>query len=68
MEALESVIKDFNEKISEQFGDNFKQLNEAVGAQLEWQQEHKEQVRVLTEAFRTAQTGIDAVQKSVQLI
>lgn len=68
VEALESVIKDFNEKISEQFGDNFKQLNEAVGAQLEWQQEHKEQVRALTEAFLAAQTGIDAVQKSVQLI
>jgi methyl-accepting chemotaxis protein len=68
VEALEAVIRDFNEKISEQFGDNFKQLNDAVGAQLEWQQEHKEQVRALTEAFLSAQSGIDEVQKSVQLI
>ena len=26
VEALEEVIRDFNTKISEQFGDNFKQL------------------------------------------
>ena len=29
--ALQDVIRDFNVKISEQFGDNFKQLNVAVG-------------------------------------
>lgn len=28
--ALEAVIRDFNAKISEQFGENFKRLNEAV--------------------------------------
>ena len=31
IEELKSVIREFNEKISEQFGDNFKQLNLAVG-------------------------------------
>ena len=31
IEALEEVMRDFNTKINEQFGDNFKQLNEAVG-------------------------------------
>ena len=29
--ALESVLKDFNAQIDVQYGDNFKQLNEAVG-------------------------------------
>lgn len=29
--ALQEVIRDFNLKITEQFGDNFKRLNEAVG-------------------------------------
>ncbi|MDE5464638.1 hypothetical protein [Bradyrhizobium sp. CSS354] len=42
--ALQEVIRDFNSKISEQFGDNFKQLNEAVGAMLEWQAKYREQV------------------------
>ena len=30
VEALKEVIRDFNAKINEQFGDNFKQLNSAV--------------------------------------
>ena len=68
IEALESVIKDFNEKISEQFGENFKQLNEAVGGLLDWQQEYKEQVKQLTEAFIESQKGIAAVQESVEKI
>ena len=68
IEALESVIKDFNEKISEQFGENFKQLNEAVGGLLDWQQEYKVQVKQLTEAFIESQKGIAAVQESVEKI
>ena len=31
VEAIETVIGDFNVKINEQFGENFKKLNEAVG-------------------------------------
>ena len=42
--ALQEVIRDFNTKITEQFGDNFKQLNEAVGAMLEWQAKYREQI------------------------
>lgn len=42
--ALQEVIRDFNTKISEQFGDNFRQLNEAVGSMLVWQQQYREQV------------------------
>ena len=68
VKALEEVIKDFNEKISEQFGENFKQLNEAVGALLEWQKEHKEQVEMLTHAFREIQTGIQNVEQATAKI
>lgn len=68
VKALEEVIKDFNEKISEQFGENFKQLNEAVGALLKWQEEYKEQVEVLTEAFKETQTGIQNVEESTAKI
>jgi ABC-type transporter Mla subunit MlaD len=42
--ALQEVIRDFNTKITDQFGDNFKQLNEAVGAMLEWQARYREQI------------------------
>jgi len=41
VEALRDVIHDFNNKITEQFGDNFKELNEAVGRLLIWQEDYK---------------------------
>ena len=44
VEALKQVIFDFNEKITEQFGDNFKQLNQAVGKLLEWQDQYMKHV------------------------
>ncbi len=44
IDALREVIRDFNAKISEQFGDNFKQLNLAVGQMLEWQTRYRDQV------------------------
>jgi len=58
IEALESVMRDFNAKINEQFGDNFKRLNEAVGRMLEWQDNYKEQVEKMTEQLELAQRGI----------
>jgi hypothetical protein len=44
VEALRDVIRDFNQKISEQFGDNFKELNVAVGRLLTWQEQYQQQV------------------------
>ena len=44
MKALEEVIKDFNTKLQEQFGENFKQLNLAVHKLLDWQENYKETV------------------------
>lgn len=44
VEALRDVIRDFNSKISEQFGDNFKELNSAVAKLLEWQERYRQHV------------------------
>jgi methyl-accepting chemotaxis protein len=68
VKALEEVIVDFNQKITEQFGENFKQLNEAVGALLEWQKEYKNQVEVLTLAFQETQKGIQTVEATTAKI
>ena len=40
IEALKEVIANFNQNLNEQFGENFKQLNAAVGQLLVWQQQH----------------------------
>jgi hypothetical protein len=47
IQALQAVIRDFNAKINEQFGDNFKQLNFAVGKLVTWQAAHEIQLDAL---------------------
>lgn len=42
--ALEEVVKDFNNNLTEQFGDNFKQLNEAVKNMIVWQENYKSHI------------------------
>jgi len=49
IDALGVVMRDFNTKIDEQYGDNFKRLNESVGQMLEWQKNYKEQLVELAE-------------------
>jgi len=44
IQALQEVIRDFNAKINEQFGDNFKHLNAAVEKILEWQETYRQQM------------------------
>jgi hypothetical protein len=68
IEALEKVMKDFNTKINEQFGDNFKRLNEAVAALLVWQDKYKEHVEKLTDQFQKTLTGIDQAKESLSII
>ena len=80
--ALETVIKNFNAKITEQFGDNFKQLNEAVGRTVEWQEQYRKQMRELisqisslinglgdaAETFEQVSCSLEDIAKSSRLI
>ena len=63
IQALQDVIKDFNNKITEQFGDNFKQLNMAVGALLEWQKNYKEYVERSEKNLNMLYIKIDKAMK-----
>lgn len=54
IEALKEVIRDFNAKINEQFGDNFKQLNQAVEKILLWQEQYRQQVTEMIEQHNIA--------------
>lgn len=49
IKALEEVIRDFNSKINEQFGENFKQLNQAVARILIWQEKYRQQMTEMIE-------------------
>lgn len=68
IKALQGVMEDFNTKINEQFGSNFQQLNEAVGQQLEWQKNNKEQMDALVAAFEQAKNNLQQVQESMSSI
>ena len=42
--ALEDVVKDFNKNLTEQFGENFKHLNEGVKNMILWQDNYKSHI------------------------
>lgn len=59
--ALNNVIADFNQKITEQFGDNFKQLNEAVFKLVEWQENYRLQLEEMKAQYSH---GVEAIVKT----
>jgi methyl-accepting chemotaxis protein len=51
--ALSEVVRDFNAKINEQFGENFKHLNSGVERLVSWQDQYERQLQVLIERETT---------------
>jgi ABC-type transporter Mla subunit MlaD len=68
IEALKEVIRDFNTKINEQFGENFKELNRAVGKLLEWQENYKIHIEQTTDQLKITIDGIKNVESSMSCI
>jgi DNA anti-recombination protein RmuC len=66
IDALTKVMQDFNAKINEQFGENFKRLNEAVGKMVDWQQEYSARVEQMTAQFQRALVGIEACERTLE--
>jgi len=68
IEALKQVITDFNDNLTEQFGENFKQLNESVKELVVWQENYKVQIGEMTEQYKLGVTSITATEASVTAI
>jgi len=68
IEALKQVITDFNNNLTEQFGENFKQLNEAVKELVVWQENYKVQIGEMTEQYKLGVSSITATEASVTAI
>jgi len=47
VEALKQVVADFNQKMTEQFGENFKVFSAAVEKLVVWQQQYKEELELI---------------------
>lgn len=65
IDALTQVMRDFNTKINEQFGENFKQLNQAVERILIWQENYKEQIELMLEQLDMSVDIIDKAEQSI---
>ncbi len=68
IEALREVIKDFNEKLTEQFGENFKQLNQAVGKILEWQEQYRLQMTEMIDQQRISSQNMSIATERYQVL
>lgn len=68
IEALAGVIRDFNKNLNEQFGQNFVELNNAVGAMVVWQRDYQgtldktqESLRQMEQSFAQSVSAIEQV-------
>ena len=66
--ALKDVIERFNEEISTSFGDNFKELNTAIGRLLVWQDKHGENLQLMQESLAAAINSIKETDTTLEEI
>jgi len=65
IEALKQVITDFNNNLTEQFGENFKQLNAAVIKLVDWQENYKLQLEQMQLQYEHGVQAITLTESSV---
>ena len=68
MDQLQQAIADFNQNLTEQFGENFAQLNEAVGQLLQWQENYREELQELQQAYQQTVVTLTAVVTAVEQV
>ena len=68
IDALRQVILDFNQKITEQFGDNFKRLDASVQKLVEWQEHYRQQLGQLHALYDQSVQNITKIDSAVEHI
>lgn len=68
IKALEGVIADFNKNLTEQFGENFKQLNAAVHELVTWQNNYKQHILDTEKNIETLKLTFEETQKTIDSI
>jgi ABC-type transporter Mla subunit MlaD len=61
--ALENVVKDFNKNLTEQFGQNFKDLNGAVRDMVVWQNNYKTIIKQYEESLQDVITNLEYISQ-----
>lgn len=65
IEALKNVIQDFNKHLVEQFGENFKALDESVKKLVIWQEQYKQQVEKMGEQYEQSVGSLVETREAV---
>jgi len=68
VDALGAVIKDFNQNLNEQFGDNFKELNEGVHNLISWQNNYKSHIESSEKSLKMCVESISSSKETLELI
>src|SRR5690606_19548388 len=64
--ALKEVIVEFNTRLTEQFGENFKRLDESVKKLVDWQAEYRQQMEQMIELYGEGVRSIDSTKIAVE--
>ena len=67
-QQLGKMLERIEEALINQFGKTFQQFNEATQAIKQWQEDHREQVEQLTEAFKLTTQGIENIRRDCDSI
>lgn len=65
IDALKTVIQEFNEKLTEQFGENFKALDESVKSLVVWQEQYRGQVEKMGEQYEQSVQSLVGTREAV---
>lgn len=65
IEALKNVIQEFNSTLTEQFGENFKALDESVKKLVVWQEQYKGHVEVMSDQFTQSVHSLKDTREAV---
>lgn len=68
IEALKEVIVDFNRNLTEQFGENFKALDQSVKRLVTWQTEYRHQLDHMIHQYSEGVKAISDIESSVHQI
>lgn len=68
-EALQNVVHDFNTRINDQFGENFKHLNAAVEKLVTWQSRYEQQLAgLIAQETQTRESMTEAAARFTDLV
>ena len=65
IDALKSVIQEFNEKLTEQFGENFKALDASVKSLVVWQEQYRGQVEKMSDQYEQSVQSLVSTREAV---